>query len=224
MPTIDRLQVADSDAAAAAVLALILQAAAEAIASRGRFVFALCGGRTPGKVYELLADAEQDWRCWHLVYGDERCLPRDHEDRNSTMVEQCWLDNAGFPAENHHVPAMQPEAAVAAADYAADIEALLPLDFALLGMGEDGHTASLFPGHSHPQQAVVPVYEAPKAPPERISLSYATLCAAATVCFLVTGPSKRDALQDWLAGSDLPVARISGRSRTLLVTDIPAAT
>jgi len=218
---IEYRQVADSDAAAGAALELVLQQAAGAIARRGRFTLALCGGSTPQQVYGLLAASAQDWQRWHLVYGDERCLPRADPERTSAMVRRIWLDRIGLPPENHHVPAVELGADAAAADYAAAIEPLLPLDLALLGMGEDGHTASLFPGHSYPEAIVVPVHNAPKPPPDRISLSYATLCDADTVCFLVTGPAKREALHRWLAGEDLPVARVTGRSDTILITDLP---
>jgi 6-phosphogluconolactonase len=218
---IESRRVADSDAAAGAAFELILQEAAGAIARHGRFVFALCGGRTPRQVYELLARCQQDWRRWHLVYGDERCLPGEEEGRTSTMVERTWLEKIHFPAANHHVPPVELGADAAAADYAAAIGSLMPLDLALLGMGEDGHTASLFPGHAHPAEIVVPVHGAPKPPPDRISLSYDTLNNARTVCFLVTGREKREAMHRWLAGEDLPVARVCGRRKTVLITDIP---
>lgn len=221
MTAIDYRQVPDAETAAGIAVEVILQQAAAAIAARGRFVLALCGGSTPQRVYERLADAEQDWQCWHLLYGDERCLPLRDAQRTSTLVERCWLDRIQFPAANHHVPAVERGADRAALDYGADIEPLLPLDMALLGIGEDGHTASLFPGHAHPPQAVVPVHDAPKPPADRISMSYGTLCAAATVCFLVTGPAKRAALARWLSGEDIPAARVNGRERTLLITDLP---
>lgn len=221
MPPIDYQAVTDGDAAASAVLNIILQQAAEAIAERGRFVLALCGGSTPKGVYKLLAKANQNWQRWHLLYGDERCLPQQHRERISTMVERYWLNIVPFPLENHHVPAVERGADVAAREYGAVVMSLLPLDMALLGMGDDGHTASLFPGHSHPDDVVVPVHNSPKPPADRISMTYTTLCSAATVCFLVTGPSKRDTLRRWLQGDDLPVARVTGRDRTILITDIP---
>ena len=219
---IEYREVADSDDAARVALALVQERAAAAIAARGRFVLGLCGGRTPERLYQLLAATGGDWQHWHLVYGDERCLPEGHAERNLTLVKRCWLEPAGFPAANHHVPDMSAGADRAAEAYGAAIEPLLPLDLALLGVGEDGHTASLFPGHSHPAQSVVPVHDAPKPPPDRISLSYATLCAADTVCFLATGDSKQEALRRWLRSDDLPVVNILGRRQTILVTDIPA--
>ena len=220
-PKIEYRLVADANAAANAALDLVLQQATVAIAARGRFVFALSGGRTPGLLYELLATAGQDWSRWHLVYADERCLPSNDGERTSNMVARCWLNRVNFPAGNNHEPAVELGADAAASNYAAAIEPLLPIDLALLGMGADGHTASLFPGHIHPEEcAVVPVHNAPKAPADRVSLSYATLCNAQTVCFLVTGSAKKDALERWLHGADLPVARVHGRNKSVLVTDI----
>ncbi|MDX1735595.1 MAG: 6-phosphogluconolactonase [Halioglobus sp.] len=221
MTPTDCLEAADSEAAARAAMQILLEQAAASISARGRFVLALCGGRTPERLYRRLAEADEDWDRWHLVYGDERCLPCHHEDRNSTLVTRCWLDAIDFPSENHHVPEVELGSDVAAARYAAAIETLLPLDMALLGIGEDGHTASLFPGHTHPFHSVVPVHDAPKPPAQRISLSYATLCDAAAVCFLVTGAAKHDALRRCLQGDDLPAARIRGKTRTTLVTDFP---
>lgn len=220
-PKVKYHQVADDVAAAHAALELVLQQAMEAITRRGRFIFALSGGTTPKRLYQLLAATDQDWSRWHLLYADERCLPDNDAERTSTMVEDCWLKVVGFPEENHHKPAVELGADEAASHYADTIETLLPIDLVLLGMGEDGHTASLFPGHTHPKQTVVPVHNSPKAPAQRISLSYATLCNAATVCFLVTGKAKQQTIADWLRGDDLPVANVIGRNSSVLITDIP---
>ena len=219
-PAIEYRQVADSREAAKAALAFLLQQSAAAIVERGRFIFAMSGGRTPKLLYQMLATTDQDWSRWHLLYGDERCLPRSDRGRTSTMVEQCWLSKVNFPADNHHVPLVELGADVAAMDYGAAIESLLPIDLVLLGMGEDGHTASLFPGQTHPEQVVVPVHNSPKPPADRVSLSYTTLRNATTVCFLVTGSAKRESLERWLQGADLPIARVHGRNQTVLITDI----
>lgn len=219
---IEYRQVADDVAAAHAALELVLQQAMKAITKRGRFIFALSGGTTPKRLYQLLAATDQDWSRWHLLYADERCLPDDNAERTTTMVESCWLDAVDFPTENHYKPAVELGAEEAASNYAIAIEPLLPIDLALLGMGEDGHTASLFPGHTHPDQTVVPVHNSPKPPADRISLSYVTLCNAATVCFLVTGPAKQKTLARWLQGDDFPVAHVIGKDSSVLITDIAA--
>ena len=167
----------------------------------------------------MLAKTHQDWSRWQLIYGDERCLPAEDPERTSTLVQQSWLNAVSFPPGNHHKAPAELGSDAAAQAYATDISALLPVDMALLGMGEDGHTASLFPGHIHPELAVVPVHNSPKPPADRISLSYSTLCEADTVCLLVIGTAKRDALQRWQQGEDLPVARVHGRQKTVLITD-----
>jgi 6-phosphogluconolactonase len=217
-PDIHRVD--DPKQAAAAALVIVLEQAQAAIAQRGRFVLALSGGNTPRQLYRLLAAQDLDWSQWHLVYGDERCLPKGDAERTSTLVEKSWLHIAGFPAANHHVPPAELGAQKAAEQYSKTLSPLLPIDVALLGMGEDGHTASLFPGHSHPDHRVLAVHNAPKPPSERVSLSYNTLCDARIILFMVTGEAKRDAVEDWLQGGDLPVARVTGTDATILITDI----
>ncbi len=220
---IDYRWVADGQAAAELALSWLQEKAAEAIRLRGRFVLALAGGSTPKLLYQLLAETDQDWCRWYLIYGDERCLAKGHVDRNSTMIEQCWLNKVAFPPANHYLPAMELGADAAALDYAEAIAPLLPIDVALLGMGEDGHTASLFPGHTHPPQRVVPVHHAPKPPDDRISLSYQTLTQAASICLLVTGKGKEQTVMAWMQGVDFPIANIHGTKETVLITDIELA-
>jgi 6-phosphogluconolactonase len=108
-------------------------------------------------------------------------------------------------------------------DYGETIRACLPLDFALLGVGEDGHTASLFPHKRYDDGTVVLVDDAPKAPPERMSLSYSSLNSAKTVCFLVSGAAKVDVLEKWQQGESLPVAQVLGKAKTYLLLDVAAA-
>ena len=185
-----RQNFANSKQMAQMALALLLQLAAAAIATRGRFVLALAGGTTPVPLYP---------------------------QRNSTMVENTWLRAAGFPPRNHHMPDMEQQPQRAAAAYAAAIEGLLPLDMALLGIGEDGHTAGLFPGHQHPDQSVVSVHNAPKPPPTRISLSYTTLNAARVVCYLVSGVDKHAVVEAFCNRLDIPATRICGAESTCLM-------
>lgn len=187
----------------------IAEAAAEAIAARGRFTIVLAGGTTPGQVYRMLADSDQHWQHWHVFVGDERCLPEGHADRNSTMIQHSLLDAAAIPAQQVHMIPAQLGAEAAADRYAGIIADYLPFDLVLLGMGEDGHTASLFPGHDHPPDAmVVPVHGAPKPPPERVSLSERALGTSRHLIILATGEAKQDALTRWRQGISLPVNRI----------------
>ena len=201
----------DPQALARAAAAVVLEEAREAIAVRGEFRVVLAGGRTPELAYRMLAQTEADWPRWQVYFGDERCLPRDDPERNSQMARTAWLDRVSIPVGNvHAIPAeLGPE--VAAVRYAERVRSALPFDLVLLGMGEDGHTASLFPGHVHPQGELVhPVYQAPKPPPERVSLSSAALGEARRILILVSGLGKREAVHRWRSGEALPVAGIQG--------------
>ncbi len=198
-----------ADAVAAAAGTRILQQAADAIAARGAFHIVLAGGSTPGRCYRRLARADSDWSNWHVWFGDERCLPPDHPQRNSRMAAQQLLERVPIPhAQIHPIPAERgPEAAASA--YRTLIEPVLPFDTVVLGMGEDGHTASLFPGQKHPPDAlVVAVHDAPKPPPDRVSLNLPALNRCRRLLFLITGAGKHPAVTAWLAGEPLPAARI----------------
>ncbi len=202
----------------------ILALAEQAIDDHGSFRIVLAGGRTPAAVYRRLAVAAADWTYWRVYFGDERCLPADHPDRNSVMAAQEWLARVPIPAGNiHPIPAEQGAAAAAAA-YCAPVRAALPFNLVLLGMGEDGHTASLFPGQVHPHDELVhAVHDAPKSPADRVSLGLAALNAAEAVLVLVTGSGKRDAVNRWRRGEDLPVSHIHGRHGVDVYLDAEAA-
>ena len=187
----------------------ILAAAEHAIADHGTFKLVLAGGSTPEKVYRLLAQAEADWAKWFIYYGDERCLPVDHADRNSLMASQAFLDKVAIPeAQIFTIPAeLGPEQAAKA--YQHIVASALPFDMVLLGMGEDGHTASLFPGHQHREDELAhAVYNSPKPPPERVSISAKALSSTQQLIFLITGANKQEAVKNWRSGQDLPVAAI----------------
>ncbi len=201
----------DRDAVAQDAADRILMAAGEAISLRGVFRIVLAGGRTPERTYRLLVKADTNWDRWEVYFGDERCLPPEHSQRNSVMAERAWLDRVSIPKQNIHPMLAEKGAQTAAKEYEAKIKRVLPFDLVLLGMGEDGHTASLFPGQEHPNTELVhAVHNAPKPPPERVSLSVRALSDARQVLILVTGTSKREAIQAWKGGSDLPIAAVGG--------------
>lgn len=214
----------DAATLARSVAGRITSAANEAIALRGEFSIVLAGGSTPGEVYRLLADADTDWGCWQIFFGDERCLPPEHPDRNSAMAMRNWLEQAPVAPENIHPIPAELGAEAGARIYADTIRQALPFDVVLLGMGEDGHTASLFPGQTHdPAQTVHPVHDAPKPPPDRISLGLAALNDAESVLVLVAGSSKRNAIARWRQGEALPIAGIHGHKGVDVYLDAVAA-
>ena len=191
----------------------ILNSARQAISLRGAFHIVLAGGTTPRRVYELLCKADADWAAWHIYFGDERCLPPDHAERNSRMASLAWLDHVAIPSSQIHLIPAERGAEIAASLYAQTLAGIELFDLVLLGLGEDGHTASLFPNHdlgnTLSASNAIAVLDAPKPPPQRVSLSAQRLSAARQVMFLVTGAAKQQAINDWRRGVAIPAAAIN---------------
>ncbi len=202
----------DAAALQAAAAEEVIKSAAQAIATRGRFDIVLAGGTTPRAIYELLKTADTDWQHWHVWYGDERCLPPDDSERNSLMASLALLDHVPVPPHQVHAMPAELGAVEGAAAYSAALNGMGAFDLVLLGMGEDAHTASLFPGHTwdhNPPTPAIPVRHSPKPPADRVSLSASRLSDATKVIFLVTGASKRYAVSHWRAGVNIPVRAIT---------------
>lgn len=206
----------DAAAVADAACRLIGVAARSAIAEHGRFRLVLAGGCTPLSTYRRLAASDQDWEHWALYYGDERCLPADHPERNSRLVADTGL--AGRASKHHPIP-VELGAKAAAAKYRERIKPAQPFDMVLLGMGADGHTASLFPGQAWPEKAVFAVKNAPKPPAERVTLGVKALQNCRAMLILITGDDKSDAVRRWRDGADLPVARVGDIEQALVVVE-----
>lgn len=206
----------DADALREAAFRRVLDASRHALRERGRFVIVLAGGGTPRGVYRMLRDADADWSNWHVYFGDERCLPEGDSERNSTMAAEAWLDHVPIARGQIHAIPAELGAHAAAAAYADRLQGLDEFDLVLLGLGEDGHTASLFPGHdagSAPRSPdALPVTGAPKPPSDRVSLSAARLSRTRAAWFLVTGEGKRDAVFRWRSGADIPARTIRPRA------------
>ena len=220
LPGVEVRVLPDAAAVAAEVADIVLAAAAEAIAARGAFRVVLTGGTTPLGAYGRLAQADADWSHWHIYHGDERCLPVADAERNSRAADEAWLHHVPIPpAHVHPIPAEQ-GAERAAAAYEPVVATALPFDLVLLGMGEDGHTASLFPGQEvRPGPLVMAVHEAPKPPPDRVSLTPSALCRTRRMVVMVTGAAKRPAMARWQAGEGLPVARVASGGSALVLLD-----
>lgn len=196
-----------------AACAEILKSAQQAISARGAFHLVLAGGTTPRKVYERLRHAHTDWTSWHIYFGDERCLPIGHVERNNLMAANAWLDHVAIPRLQIHPIPTEEGADLAAKKYAAVVNQVAIFDLVLLGLGEDGHTASLFPEHDIGAAADAPptltVLDAPKPPAQRVSLSAHRLSAAHQVLFLVTGNNKSAAVHLWKTKVMIPAAAIT---------------
>ena len=206
---------------------LIVVPDAETLAQRGAeefvaraagaaaFRVALAGGGTPRRLYQLLADAFRTRVAWervHFFWGDERCLPHDHPESNFRMAREALLDPLGAPAANVHPVDTGLDAEAAARAYQDEMARVFGIpaagpppafELVLLGLGPDGHTASLFPRNPALRERrawAVGVHGAPKPPPERVTLTAVTINRARAVVFLVAGADKAEALAAVLEG------------------------
>jgi len=191
--------------------------AGEAIASRGQFIVALSGGSTPRDTYLRLGTgalvSQVMWSRVQVLWGDERCVPPHDVESNYRMARETLLDRVPVPAENVHRIHGEDDPATAAGVYETTLRALLRtpagvrIDLVLLGLGEDGHTASLFPGSAavHEQTRWVMAARAAAASMWRITLTPAVINAAVEVLFLVSGAAKAGILRRVLEGPRLPL-------------------
>lgn len=196
---------------------LIESSALAALESRGEFRLALSGGNTPKPVYEELARRDIDWTRVIITFGDERCVPPDDEQSNYLMACRTLLDAVPIPPENVLRMKGELDPAQAAAEYEADLRQRSPgetfrHDLILLGMGPDGHTASLFPGTPALEEKTRLVIEnyVPKVQMYRITFTYPLIDAARHVCFLVNSQGKDAMLDEVFSGkSDHPCAAVN---------------
>lgn len=194
----------------------------------------LTGGRGGGAVLRALSrDSGIEWGRIHCWWSDERFLPEGDEARNDTLARRALLENVDVPAANlHPMPARDGDARQAALRYAAELAEFgrpgPPFCVSVLGMGEDGHVASLFPEHravaSH--EPVVAVLDSPKPPPERITMTLPLINTAAEVLIIATGSQKADAVGLLINAPgplQLPAAGVRGAVETRLLLDEAAA-
>ncbi|MDQ3184899.1 MAG: 6-phosphogluconolactonase [Pseudomonadota bacterium] len=195
---------------------MILASAATAIQKRGQFHMVLAGGDTPRAIYKKLRAAQTDWSAWHIYFGDERCVPPTDPRRNSLMAGEAWLDYVQIPADQLYTIPGELGADLAACEYAQTLNTVGIFDLTLLGLGDDGHTASLFPDHEWGTGPDSPdtlaILDSPKPPPQRVSLSAARLSRSRQIIFLVSGESKRDAVAQWRAGENIPARAIAAET------------
>ncbi len=210
--------VADADGVARASADLFARLATDAVRSRGRCTVALAGGSTPLRLYRRLAGADRQrvpWEALELFWGDERHVGPDHPDSNFRASDEALIGPLGLPADRvHRMHGENPDAAAAAADYertlresfGLDLGQVPMFDVVLLGLGTDGHTASIFPGTDvvHESRRLVAAPWIEKLGVHRITLTPLVLNRAAAVMFLVAGPEKADVLGDVLRGPYQP--------------------
>jgi 6-phosphogluconolactonase len=225
----------DSEALARLVAGFI---AARVSGASGGFGLCLSGGSTPKRAYELLADLRTsfDWRKIHLFWGDERFVPPDHRDSNFRMAREALIDHVPIPAAQvHPIPTNSGTPERAAAMYEATLQSFYgsktldperPLfEVTLLGLGEDGHTASLFPGTKALDERAAWATSIIGVKPEpRISLTFPALESSRVIVFIVSGEKKRDILARVLANDmTLPAARFATRGTIHIFADRAAS-
>jgi len=220
---------ADADAVAREAARAVAAAARAAVASRGRFVLALSGGRTPWQMLRALADEEVPWSDVHVFQVDERIAPAGDPERNLTQLRESLLDRAALPPQQiYAMPVEEADLDAAASRYASTLERVagVPpvLDLVHLGLGADGHTASLVPGDpvldvSDRDVAITGVYMDRR----RMTLTYPIINRARRILWLVTGADKVAMLPRLLAAdASIPAGRVNP-ARALVLADRAAA-
>lgn len=197
-----------------------LGCAQEAIAQRGRFLVALTGGSTPRRLYQMLAEdplrTQLDWGRVQFFWGDERCVPPDHADSNYRMAHEALLSQLSIgPEQVHRMEGERPDLDQSARDYQNTLARVFGVasegeppafDLILLGMGSDGHTASLFPHTQalHEKDRWVVANEVPQHSTHRLTMTYPLLNRGRQVLFMVTGAQKSSTLREVLEGPSDP--------------------
>lgn len=210
------------------VVPRVVALASRAIAARGVFSLALSGGSVATLCFPALAEAPIPWSKVRFFWADERAVPADDPESNSGVADRLWLSRLPEAPTVHRMAGEATDLGAAARDYEALILDNGPLDLVLLGMGPDGHVASLFPGHPllmERERRVAAVLDSPKPPPRRLTLTLPTLLEARAVIVVATGAAKaevvRAAVED--PHSKLPVAAVlRGATDATLILD-PAA-
>jgi len=222
----------DAGAVARAAAQHIAVASVQAISEAGKFRIALAGGSTPGELYRRLADPSfaglLAWPNWDVFFSDERAVPPEHEASNYRMAKQALFDHVAISPENVHRILGELGAREAAERYEAELAG--PCHVVLLGMGDDGHTASLFPGSPALDETERRVIDAPSPvpPTERITFTFNALNEAGSALFLITGLAKAvrvaDVLEQIAEGRpELPAARVRPRRELHFYLDDAAA-
>jgi 6-phosphogluconolactonase len=208
-------------------------AAREALTARGRFACAVPGGSVAEAFFPRLARTAVDWTRLHVFFADERAVAPEHPDSNAGLARRLWLDRVPVPPDHVHSlfrPDLELEQAAERAerDLVSVLGAPPRFDLVLLGMGSDGHVGSLFPGHPAlcSRRLVLAVRDAPKPPPQRLTLGLAALAEATEICVAAFGAEKAAAVQQALEAPAcaLPVAlALRGAPRARLLLDPAAA-
>jgi 6-phosphogluconolactonase len=227
---------ADAAAVSDALADSVIGLGRECIASHGRFYVALSGGDTPRTAYALLGARHRNalqWRHVHAFFTDERFVPPDDPRNNAAMAVREWLSKVPIPPHQvHAIPTVGGQPAECAERYERTLRRLMTghttFDLAIMGIGTDGHTASLFPGDvaalSERERWVLAVQAPPGTEPRsRVTLTLPVLNRSTRVVFAAVGAAKRERVAEALSGADLPAALVQGRESTEWLLDAAAS-
>ena len=189
----------------------ILEVAKASIKSRNSFKIVLTGGNSILNTYEILSNSESDWSKWHIYLGDERRFPAGDKDRNDYMINKAWLNNGLILKENIHFIQTELDVNSCTSHYENILKDVGYFDIVLLSVGEDGHVASLFPGHIYDNsKSVVVENNSPKYPKDRVTMTYQRLNKSNNVFKIINGNLKQDAVKLWLNEQKLPASEVGG--------------
>ena len=191
----------------------ILDIAEKSIQLNDIFRIVLAGGESVTSLYKVLNNSKSTWSKWQVYIGDERCMPLKDINRNDHMINKIWLDHSKIPKQNIHFTHAELGPYKASIHYENVLKSIGYFDVVLLSIGEDGHTASLFPSHFYDEnKSVVVECNSPKYPKERVSMSYSRLNQSKNIFKVINGKSKQGAVDLWSKGMILPINQINGHS------------
>ncbi|XDD45060.1 6-phosphogluconolactonase [Leptospira sp. WS39.C2] len=179
----------------------------------GELHIILSGGNTPIPIYKRFSELDLPWDKFHFWLADERCVPFAHEDRTEPVIKNVLGSYITSLSKFHSIPEKEPITAAKSMDQV--LKAIPKFHFAFLGIGEDGHTASLFPGYQLEDNSndldMIPIFESPKPPRERVSLSVKCINRSNHILFLTKGNGKMEILKEVMNGAELPVNLVRGK-------------
>lgn len=202
--------------------------AAEAISERGRFSIVITGGKSVIGLYGRLSHVATDWGAWRVFWSDERCVPLESGVRNSKLAMDAWLSRVPIPGDHLFPISAELGPETGAEKYNKLLAGEAEFDFVLLSLGEDGHVAGIFPGSDTGNREnevfqALAVFNAPKPPAERVSLSLSRLARSRAVVLLAVGEGKREALDRLSRNIDQPATRLASVSNMAVWFDGAAA-
>jgi 6-phosphogluconolactonase len=200
---------------------IISQSAYRGIQERGKFHIVLTCGETPRLIYKQLANLDTNWSLWEFYISDERFVQNADDDLNQVMIRNEFLNHVPVSESQIHFVKGGNDIKSTIISYSQSINNIPDFDLTILGIGEDGHVASLFPGNDiglHPESSdVLPVYNSPKPPPQRVSISMKRLNKSVKIMIIASGERKRKIVDDFCNGAEIPALHIKGLEETILL-------